>query len=134
MRPEVKKIKQFAKSLNYDPTEYQKHIDAVKNIDDYEVCRKMWHEMLATSKNNYKLPKPIKIKKGTKWCAKSSSRSVSGQIICDANIIAIAPYWNDCIIFDVPCVKSNSEYSLPEISITPTLLSTDILKQICEQL
>jgi len=90
--------------------------------------------MLTTSKNNYKLPTPIKIKKGTKWCAKSSSGSVSGQIICDANIIAIAPHWNDCIIFDVPCVKSNSKYSTPEISISPTDLPTDILKQICEQL
>jgi hypothetical protein len=134
MRQEVKQIKQFAKTLNYDPSEYQKYSDAVEKIDDYEVRKKMWDEMTIASKNNYRFPTPIKIKKGTKWCAKSSSGSISGQIICDANIIAITPRWNDCIIFDVPCVKSNSKYSTPEISISPTYLSTDILKQICEQL
>ena len=130
MRPEVKQIKQFAKKLNYDPTEFENF----GKYESVEASEKAWNEKILNSKYNYKLPTPVKIKKGTKWCAKSSSGSISGQIMCDANIVAIAPHWFDCIIFDVPCVKSNSKFSTPRISISPTYLSTDILEQICEQL
>jgi hypothetical protein len=94
------------------------------------------HEDILKSDLIYKLKRPIKIKKGTKWCAKSSSGSISGFFKCDTEIVGITPGKHKQIIFDKCCIVSRDypDTPRPDFEINASCLPIDILKQICEQL
>lgn len=130
MRPEIKQIKQFSKSLPFS----EDYFDKIRTNCNESLENK--HADILKSKCIYKLKQPIKIKKGTKWCAKSSSGSISGFFKCDTKLIGITPITHKCLIFDNCCIVSNYDPDTqdPRFEINAAYLSTDILKQICAQL